>query len=201
MSVFVSFILDILLRCLFQVDGHTNPHLQTVHIPSLPITGAIFHPSGASILSTGPRPFYYSFDLQSGAVTRSAVKSVTSNNGDLSMEVCQFSPSGNILAVAGKHGYIHLLDWSASGGEQVIASLKSNSPVTALTWSASGNHLFSLGRASEVLVWDIAGRQCLNKWTDEGGFGSRHMSLDIKNSYLSIGWVIFLRFIGLLTLT
>lgn len=172
-----------------QVDGHTNPHLQTVHIPALPITAADYHPSGASILSTGPRPFYYTFDLQSGAVTRSAVKTVSIQNGELSMEVRQFSPNGDLLAVAGKHGYIHLIDWSASGGEQVIGSLKSNSPITALSWSSSGNQIYSLGRNSELLVWDVGQRQCLNKWMDEGGYGSRTMRVDDSGLYLSIGQV------------
>jgi U3 small nucleolar RNA-associated protein 18 len=169
------------------VDGHTNPHLQTVHIPSLPITGAEFHPSGSSVLCTGPRPFYFTFDLQSGAVTRSAVKSVSIKNGDLSLEVKQFSPTGNVLAVAGKQGYIHLLDWTPSGGEQVITTLKSNNPINALTWSASGTHLYALGRNSEISVWDIAQRRCVNKWVDEGGYGSQHMSMDNYGSYLSVG--------------
>jgi U3 small nucleolar RNA-associated protein 18 len=147
----------------------------------------MFHPSGASILTTGPRPFYYSFDLQSGKSTRSAVKSVTSNNGDLSMEIRQFSPHGDLLAVAGKNGYIHLLDWTSSGGEQVVASLRSNSPISALAWTHTGNHLLSLGKNSEVLVWDIASRQCLTKFADDGGYGSTHMALAKDSCYLSIG--------------
>jgi len=103
------------------------------------------------------------------------------------MELRQFSPRGDLLAVAGKNGYIHLLDWTSSGGEQVIASLRSNSPITALAWSHTGNQLLSLGRNSEVLVWDVASRQCLSKFIDTGGYGSTHMSLGNDSSYLAIG--------------
>jgi len=115
------------------------------------------------------------------------VKSTSISNGDLSMQIRKFSPDGNLLAVSGKQGYIYLLDWRVSGGEQVIASLKSNSPINSLTWSPSGSYIYSLGRESEVVVWDVSHRQCVNKWSDEGGYGSRHLCLDSHSSYLSIG--------------
>ncbi|CAG8767588.1 3155_t:CDS:2, partial [Acaulospora colombiana] len=56
---------------LFTIDGHTNPLLQTVHIPSLPISSAIYHPSGSHIVLTGQRPFFFKYDLQSGACIKS----------------------------------------------------------------------------------------------------------------------------------
>jgi U3 small nucleolar RNA-associated protein 18 len=39
------------------------------------------------------------------------------------MSLMAFSPSGELLAVAGHNGYIHLVDWK-SGAGQVIDSLK-----------------------------------------------------------------------------
>lgn len=103
------------------------------------------------------------------------------------MEIRQFSPRGDILAVVGRRGYIHLLDWTTSGGEQIVASLKSNSPVNALCWTPSGEQLLALGQNAEVLVWDIRSRRCLSKWTDEGGFGSRRMVANETGSHLTIG--------------
>ncbi|PPQ76039.1 hypothetical protein CVT26_005672, partial [Gymnopilus dilepis] len=54
---------------LFHIDGHLSPLLTTLHCPSLPLvsnTSVLFHPQGNSILLSGPRPFFYTYDLQQG---------------------------------------------------------------------------------------------------------------------------------------
>ncbi|KZT68862.1 WD40 repeat-like protein [Daedalea quercina L-15889] len=178
---------------LFNINGHTNPHLQTVHIPELPVTTAMFHPGGASILLTGPRPFYYTYDLMSGTALRSprglwgTTFTKTGVAQDSSMEICAFDPSGEVLAVAGRSGQIHLVDWRAGQG-QVVGSVKMNAAVKSLAWSHDGSgQLMSLGENSEVYVWDIGERRCVNRWKDDGGFGSRLMAGDRVGKYLSIG--------------
>ncbi|KIJ21374.1 hypothetical protein PAXINDRAFT_104411 [Paxillus involutus ATCC 200175] len=177
---------------LFHIDGLTNPHAQTLHIPSLPLTNAIFHPNGSSILLTGPRPFYYTYDLQSGTSHRSPRglwgTTFSSANQDASMEICAFSPSGDVLAVAGRRGHIHLVDWR-SGAAQVVGGLKANAGIKSLWWSrtGAGSELMSLTEDSQVYVWDVGQRKCVKRWQDEGGFGSRIMGGDQRGSYLSIG--------------
>ena len=191
----------LLLCFFFQVDGHTNPHIQTLHIPELPVTNACFHPSGSSILLTGPRPFFYTFDLQSGALTRSPRGlwgSASSNVGkgklaDLGMERSVFDPSGSILAVAGRRGYVHLVDWRA-GGAQVVGSVKMNTGVQALWWNTHAGldrepELFTLGSDAEVYVWDVGERRCIRRWKDDGGYGSTVLSGSSGGRYLSIGLV------------
>ncbi|KAH8111445.1 WD40 repeat-like protein [Phellopilus nigrolimitatus] len=184
---------------LFNIDGHTNPHLQTLHIPALPITHATFHPSGSSLLLTGPRPFYYTFDLQSGATTRSP-RGLWGTNpaqsgvkaADLGMELCAFDPSGSILAVAGRRGYVHLVDWR-SGGAQVVGSVKMNAGVQGLWWNRhpsidGAGELMTLGADAEVYVWDVGERRCVKRWKEEGGYGTTTMSGDASGRYLSIGY-------------
>ncbi|KAI0271680.1 WD40 repeat-like protein [Gloeopeniophorella convolvens] len=176
---------------LFNVDGHTNPHLQTLHIPALPVTNAQFHPSGASILLTGRRPFYYTYDLQSGATTRSprglwSTTFANGDNADLSMETCAFNAGGDVLAVAGRRGYVHLVDWRAGAG-QVVGSVKANSGVRALWWLPSGRELMTLSEDAEVYLWDISSRRCVHRWKDDGGFGGRVLAGDRAGNYVAIG--------------
>ncbi|GLB36797.1 putative WD40 repeat-like protein [Lyophyllum shimeji] len=181
---------------LFNVDGHTNPLLQTLHVPSLPLTSqssVSFHPLGAALLLTGPRPFFYTHDLQRGVTTRHArgLWGTTFNTlndtssrkrsrsdkgggggGGEGMEVTAFSPgTGSMLAVAGRGGYVHLVDW-ASGAGQVVGSLKCGAGgggARALWW-ASERELAVLSGDAEVYLWDVGERRCVRRWKDEGGF-------------------------------
>ncbi|KAG8986186.1 hypothetical protein FRB90_004163, partial [Tulasnella sp. 427] len=108
---------------LFNIDGLTNPILQTIHTPTLPITNAQFHPSGQSVLLTGARPYFVTYDLQSGSTMESprglwSSSSVTEDGkaqGDRSMEIAKFSDDGKLLAVGGRGGYVHLLQCGSGG--------------------------------------------------------------------------------------
>jgi U3 small nucleolar RNA-associated protein 18 len=110
------------------------------------------------------------------------------------MEITAFSPyPGDMLAVAGRGGYVHLVDWK-SGAGQVIGSLKcggGGGGVRALWWApdrsstslvgdALGSettnggtgrqHLAVLSGDAEVYLWDVGERRCVRRWKDEGGF-------------------------------
>jgi U3 small nucleolar RNA-associated protein 18 len=106
------------------------------------------------------------------------------------METCAFSPTGEILAVAGRRGYIHLVDWRA-GGAQVIGSVKMNKGVRDIWWTrgSAAGRLMSLAEDSVVYIWDVAERRCLRRYQDEGGFGCSIMSGDCAGKYLAIGYV------------
>lgn len=107
---------------------------------------------------------------------------------DGSMETCSFDPSGEILAVAGRRGYVHLVDWR-SGAGQVVGSVKMNSGVKGVWWSrgSSRSELMSLGQDAEVYVWDVGERKCLRRWKDDGGYGSHIVNGDRGGKYLGIG--------------
>lgn len=107
---------------------------------------------------------------------------------DGSMEICAFDPTGEVLAVAGRRGYVHLVDWR-SGSGQVVGSVKMNSGVKGLWWTrGSGrSELMSLGEDAEVYVWDVGEKRCVKRWTDEGGYGSQIVGGDRSGQYLGIG--------------
>jgi len=102
------------------------------------------------------------------------------------MEITAFSPrTGEILAIAGRGGYVHLMDWK-SGAGQVVGSLKcggGGGGVRALWWTpdtevstdalgcvGGRQHLAVLSGDAEVYIWDVGERRCVRRWKDEGGF-------------------------------
>lgn len=111
----------------------------------------------------------------------------------MGMEHCAFDPSGSVLAVAGRRGYVHLIDWR-SGSAQVFGSVKMNAGVQSLWWNRSpgsdaSSELMTLGSDAEVYVWNVGERRCVKRWREEGGYGTTVMSGDANGRYLSIGCV------------
>ena len=178
-----------------QVDGHTNPSLLTVHIPSLPVTTAVYHPSGSSLYLAGPRPFYYTYDLATQRCIRSpkslfgTTSSTQSTTSSRNLEKVAFSPDGSVLAVAGRRGVISLVSWAAGGAGQLIGTLNSGRTggVKDLLFMKGGSELWVLGEGSEVDVWDMSERRCIARWRDEGGFGGSMMVGSTDGEYCAVG--------------
>lgn len=118
------------------------------------------------------------------------------------MDVSAFEPTtGSMLAIAGRGGYVHLVDWK-SGAGQVIGSLKCSSGgggVKGLWWTPSSSGLTSeltagsreyltvLTGDSEVYLWDVGERRCVRRWKDEGGF--RGSGRVLTGSGSGSGWL------------
>jgi U3 small nucleolar RNA-associated protein 18 len=107
------------------------------------------------------------------------------------MEKFRFSPdTGDILAVGGRRGYVHLVDWSASGvsrGGQVIGEVKMNDAVKGIAWQREGKELLTLGENSEVYVWDVGTRKCVDRWKDDGGFGGNGLETSNNGEWTAVG--------------
>ena len=105
------------------------------------------------------------------------------------MSRCRFSSDGKLLAVAGRRGYVHLVDWSA-GGAQVVGSLKGNSTVKDIWWSRENEgELMTLGEDSQIYIWDVRAQRCVKRWKDDGGYGALIMGGDPLGSYVAVGSV------------
>ena len=98
-----------------------------------------------------------------------------SQAADMGMEHCAFDPSGSVLAVAGRRGYVHLIDWR-SGAAQVVGSVKMNSGVQSLWWnrhsgSDASSELMTLGADAErwrkVMCETMEGRRRIWNNCDE----------------------------------
>lgn len=124
------------------------------------------------------------------------------------MEITAFSPhTGDILAVAGRGGYVHLVDWK-SGAGQVVGSLKcggGGGGVRALWWTpesssssvlggtgaggSESRHLAVLSGDAEVYLWDVGERRCVRRWKDEGGFRGAGKIMAGSAAGSSGGWL------------
>ncbi|KAF7327524.1 Methyltransf-2 domain-containing protein [Mycena kentingensis (nom. inval.)] len=197
---------------LFNVDGHTSPLLQTLHLPTLPLSQSslTFHPSGSSLLLAGQRPFYFVYDLQRGEMLHKAGRGLWGSYDSTTavaaprkrprgahassdsacaegLEITSFDTRGEILAVAGKGGNIHLLDWK-SGAGQVVDTLKCGASLRSMWWKGGGGNLVALTNDSEVYIWDVGERRCIRRWKDDGGYrGSARCMTGTQNGWLAVG--------------
>jgi U3 small nucleolar RNA-associated protein 18 len=177
----------------FNIDGHTNAPLLTLHVPSLPLTRATFHPSGSSMLLAGTRPFYYTYDLAAQTCIRSPRNlfgSAPSPTSPQSLTKHAFSPDGALLAVAGRRGCVSILEWGTGGSTGVVvAELRSGrgGAVADMTWSDDGSQLNVLGgrNGAEVEVWDVAERKVVSQWKDDRAFGG--LVMRHAGAYSAIG--------------
>ncbi|KIY64511.1 WD40 repeat-like protein [Cylindrobasidium torrendii FP15055 ss-10] len=178
---------------LYNVDGHTSPLLQTLHVPSLPFDShsLSFHPSGSQLLLTSAaRPSYVVYDLQtSQTTTHSSTRFCTDRQKPDNLALTAFSPTGDILASAGRNGNIQLIDW-ASGGGHAIGTMKcpgtAGGGIKSLVWT-SDQTLMALTGDAEVFLWDVAERRCVRRWQDEGGFRGTGRAMVGSQSWMAIG--------------
>ncbi|CAE7228942.1 unnamed protein product [Rhizoctonia solani] len=162
---------------LFNVDGLTNPLLQTLHTPALPLSNASFHPSGTSVLLSGPRPFVCVYDLQSAHVATHHVSGrvrpdAKADTQDRACDINAFSRDGRTLAIAGRQGRVRMLDWASVS---VVGEIKASASVKSIWWSTrdgTGPEMYTLDANAEVCAWDVRMRKCLRRWRDDGGFGT-----------------------------
>lgn len=210
---------------LFQIDGKTNPLVQTIHVPDLPIQHASFHPSGSSALISGLRPFLYAYDLQAGRVVRSipwrgsgslhSQSSAEDDGAELKLSDAKFQPNtaeeGNrLLAIGGRRGFVHLLDWGRSGaaGGTRIGGVRMNSALGGFTWDAASVlgdrgtgigvtgtgkdvELLTMSTEGSVHLWDIrnTGMEvgCTSIWNDPGSFAAKGLEVSPNGKFWTVG--------------
>lgn len=198
---------------LFQINGTNNPLLETLHVPDLPIKTAQFHPSGSSVLIAGPRPYLYAYDIRSGKTLCSSpwrgagriVSSAAGTEADAGAErdlsFVRFQPGGasRLVAVGGRRGQIHLLDWGAGAagqmGGQRIGELRMNAPLAGMAWAAtpgqdSEHRLLTLSTEGRVHVWDVRSRSCPVTAFDTGLFGAKGLEVTPPLSAVPSMWAI-----------
>ncbi|KAI8834501.1 WD40-repeat-containing domain protein [Chytridium lagenaria] len=149
--------LDHMLR-LFHIDGKLNPKVQGVYFKDLPILSADFTPDGRQVIVSGRRKHFYVYDIDAGM-----------GRDEESFERHVASPCGQFIAFLGL----------SRTTKQWIANLKMN--------GSDGKYLYSIGGDGEIYQWDLASRQCLHRFFDEGSVKSATLAISPDNSLIATG--------------
>lgn len=167
---------------LFQVDGDSNPVIQTLFLEQFPVCRARFTSDGLSLMATSFRnKLFYLYHMTEGKVTP-----VSGVRGLKEARVKEFTvcPVGGAVLLWGSRGYLHQLSLKTN---EVVGSLKLNGEVSAVSYSSDGSTVFSSSDDGEVYVWDLRSSRCLNRFTDDGCVKSTSMAASPNGRYLATG--------------
>ncbi|KAM3922689.1 U3 small nucleolar RNA-associated protein 18 homolog [Leptodactylus fuscus] len=167
---------------LFQVDGRTNPKIQSIHLERFPVYKAQFSADGEQVIATGAwHRMFYIYDMMSGSITP-----VTQIRGlkEKSIKKFDMSPDGSLLLLNGSCGYIHLLSMKT---KELIGSMKMNGQPIQAVFSPDSSKIYSCTDTSDVYVWDVNSRRCLNRFEDDGCLRGTTLAVSRDGRYVSCG--------------
>ncbi|KAK0155761.1 U3 small nucleolar RNA-associated protein 18 [Merluccius polli] len=167
---------------LFQVDGRTNPKIQSIHLERFAIHKAQFSCDGESVIATGTKnKMFYMYDMMEGRVVP-----IFSVRGLKQSSVREFSvsPEGDSLLLSGTDGYLHVLKLKT---KEVVQSLKINGSVSGVAFSPDGSNVFAQSDEGEVYMWDVRSSRCVNKFADNGCVKGTSIATSRNGQYLACG--------------
>ncbi|XP_032641067.1 U3 small nucleolar RNA-associated protein 18 homolog [Chelonoidis abingdonii] len=167
---------------LFQVDGKTNPKIQSIHLESFPVYKAHFSADGEQVIATGTRSkLFYVYDMMSGHII--PVNQIRGMQ-DKFIRKFEVSPDGSFLLLTGASGYLHLLTMKT---KELIGSMKINGKAVASAFSPDSSKIYTHSNEGEVFIWDVKSRRCLNRFTDEGCLRGTCLAVSKNGQYVACG--------------
>ncbi|XP_017296898.1 U3 small nucleolar RNA-associated protein 18 homolog isoform X2 [Kryptolebias marmoratus] len=167
---------------LFQVDGKTNPKIQSIHLERFPVHKARFSRDGETVIATSLRnKMFYLYDMMEGRVA--PVHTVRGLNESRVKEFC-VCPEGDALLLSGTNGYLHLLTLKTN---EVVRSMKINGDVSGVAFSHDGSRVFVNSEDGEVYVWDVRSSRCVSRFSDDGCVKGTSIATSPNGRYLACG--------------
>ncbi|XP_038613323.1 U3 small nucleolar RNA-associated protein 18 homolog [Tachyglossus aculeatus] len=167
---------------LFQVDGKTNPKIQSISLERFPIYQARFSASGEEVIATSVRSkIIYVYDMIGGSINPVHQVRGLEENFVKKFEV---SPDGSFLLLTGTKGYLHLLSMKS---KELIGSMKISGKSLASVFSPDSSKVFSTSDTGDVFIWDVGSRKYLHRFTDEGCLSGRCIALSRNGQYVACG--------------
>ncbi|XP_030064224.1 U3 small nucleolar RNA-associated protein 18 homolog [Microcaecilia unicolor] len=167
---------------LFQVDGKTNPKIQSIHLERFPVYKARFTADGEQVIATSiHNKMFYVYDMMGGSIL--PVKKIPGLE-ERFVKKFEISPDGLFLLLTGTSGYLHLLSMKT---KEFIGSMKINGKAIGAVFSPDGSKIYTNSDEGEVYVWDVKSRQCLNRFTDEGCLHGTCIAVSKNGQYVACG--------------
>lgn len=167
---------------LFQVDGKTNPKIQSIYLEKFPIFKARFSASGEEVLATSTHSkILYVYDMMAGKLI--PVHQVRGLKEKI-VRSFEVSLDGSFLLINGVAGYVHLL---ATKTKELVGSMKINGRIAASTFSSDSKKIYVSSADGEVYVWDVNSRKCLNRFVDEGSLYGLSIDVSRNGQYVACG--------------
>lgn len=167
---------------LFQVDGKTNPKIQSIYLEKFPIFKACFSANGEDVLATSTHSkVLYVYDMLAGKLI--PVHQVRGLKEKI-VRSFEVSRDGSYLLINGVAGYFHLLSMKT---KELISSMKINGRIAASTFSSDSKKVYASSADGEVYVWDVNSRKCLNRFVDEGSLYGLSIATSRNGQYVACG--------------
>ncbi|CAH6775908.1 Utp18 [Phodopus roborovskii] len=167
---------------LFQVDGKTNPKIQSIYLEKFPIFKACFSANGEELLATSMRSkVLYVYDMLAGKLI--PVHQVRGLKEKI-VKRFEVSPDGSFLLISGIAGFSHLLSMKT---KELIGSMKINGRIAASTFSSDSKRIYTSSGNGEVYVWDVNSRKCINRFFDEGSLYGLSIATSKNGQYVACG--------------
>ncbi|XP_013004954.2 U3 small nucleolar RNA-associated protein 18 homolog [Cavia porcellus] len=167
---------------LFQVDGKTNPKIQSIYLEKFPIFKACFSANGEQVLATSTHSrVLYVYDMLAGKLIPVHQVRGLKERMVKSFEV---SPDGSFLLINGIAGYSHLLSMKT---KELIGSMKINGRVSASAFTSDSKKIYTYSGEGEVYIWDVNSRKCLNRFVDEGSLCGLSIATSRNGQYVACG--------------
>lgn len=167
---------------LFQVDGKTNPKIQSINLERFPIHKAQFTTDGEKVVATSlTNKMFYIYDMMEGQVV--PVMTVRGLN-EAKVKEFSVSPEGDSLLLTGTRGYLHVLTLKT---KEVVRSMKINGNIAGVAFNRDGSKIYTHSEEGEVYVWDSRSSRCLNRFTDEGCVHGTSIAASRNGQYPACG--------------
>lgn len=166
---------------LFQVDGTSNAKVENVFLKDLPLLDAKFTLGGSRVLLSGPRSYFFSYDLEAGRVTK--IPGIVGRN-EKKLERFSVSQSGDRAVFLGSDGYLSVV---STRSYEWIGNMKMNGDVKAATFCDDDRYLLSTGTDGDIYKWDMRTRKCVFVHKDEGSLGTHAIAASHDGKYYAAG--------------
>ncbi|WAR02891.1 UTP18-like protein [Mya arenaria] len=165
---------------LFQVDGKTNPKIQSFFLENYPITCAHFSRDGEQVIIGSNHKAFKYLDMIAGKVVNVPYKGME----EKSMNKFVLSPDGKYIVFLGKYGRMHFI---SSKSKEWLFTLTMNGSVQSVAFTSDGQQMYSHGDDGQVYVWDVRTRECIHRFMDEGCTRGTCIAISPNDQYLACG--------------